>query len=71
MSLVNQNVSFDFISIQGRRSDYRSCQKYVPVELLTITVSKSRRMISFRSGSCLSNFERVKENIFEVFQIRR
>ncbi len=27
-------------------------------------------MISFRSGSCLSKLERVKENIFEVFQIR-
>ncbi len=26
-------------------------------------------MISFRSGSCLSKLERVKENIFEVFQI--
>ncbi len=28
-------------------------------------------MISFRSGSCLSKLERVKENIFEVFQIRK
>ena len=27
-------------------------------------------MISLRSGSCLSKLERVKENIFEVFQIK-
>ena len=28
----------------------------------------SRRMISFRLGSCLSKLERVKENIFKVSQ---
>jgi hypothetical protein len=30
----------------------------------------SRRMISFRSGSCLSKLERVKENTLKVFRMR-
>jgi hypothetical protein len=54
-----------------RIKGYSSSQKYVPVELLTITISRSRRMISFRSRSCPSKLERVKENILEVFQIRK
>jgi len=44
-------------------------QKYIPIELLTVTISVSRRMISFLSGSCLSKLERVKANSNEMVKI--
>ena len=52
-------------------SHWRDLSASGMIELLTVTISRSRRMISFRSGSCLSKLERVKENILEVFQIRK
>jgi len=44
-------------------------QKYVPIELLTVTITVSCRMILFRSGSCLSKLERVKANSIEIAKI--
>ena len=44
-------------------------KKSVPIELLTVTISVSRRMIPFRLGSCLSKLERVKANSIEIFKI--
>jgi len=48
---------------------YSSAHKYVLFESLAVTVSVSRRMISFRSESCLSKLERVKANSIEVVKI--
>ena len=44
-------------------------QKYVPIELLTVTISVSRRIVPFPSESCLSKLERVKANSIEVVKI--
>jgi len=44
-------------------------KKSVPFELLTVTISISRRMIPFPSGSCLSKLERVKANSIEGAKI--
>jgi hypothetical protein len=46
-----------------------SYQKYVPIELLTVTIPVSCRMIPFRSGSCPSKLERVKANSIEIAKI--
>jgi len=39
------------------------------IELLTVAISVSRRMIPFPSGSCLSKLERVKANSNAVVKI--
>jgi len=44
--------------------------KQVPIELLAVTISVSRRMIALRSGSCLSpNFSGIKANSIEAANI--
>ena len=48
---------------------YSSSQKDVPFELFTVTISVSRRIILFPSGSCLSKLERVKANSIEMSKI--
>jgi hypothetical protein len=58
-----------FSNIQVRNLNYSSFQKYVPIELLAVTISVSRRMILFRSGNCLSKLERVKANSIKMSKI--
>ena len=41
----------------------------VPIELPSITISISRRMIPFPWGSCLGKLERVKANSIEIAKI--
>jgi len=48
---------------------FKVSQRYVPIELLTVTISVSRRMIPFSSGSCLSKLDRVKTNSNEMVKI--
>jgi len=43
--------------------------KYVPIELLLVTNSVSRRIIPVPSGSCLSKLERVKANSIAAVKI--
>jgi len=38
-------------------------------ELLAVAISRSRRIIPFGSGSCLSKLERVKANSIKIFKI--
>ncbi len=47
---------------------YGGFHKYVSIDSHPFIFLVSRRMISFRSGSCLSKLERVKENIIKVPQ---
>jgi len=49
--------------------DYSNFQKYVPIYPFLFIFSVSRRMISFRSASCLSKLERVKANSIKVYKI--
>jgi hypothetical protein len=49
----------------GSLADYSGSHKYVPIESLGFNFFACRRMISFRSGSCLRKLERVKANIIK------
>jgi hypothetical protein len=47
---------------------WRDLSAFGVVEWFAVKISMSRRVISFRSGSCLSKLDRVKANSFEIIK---